>query len=306
MDLSVVIPTYNQAELLAECLRSLMNQTLPAAAYEIIVVDDGSTDQTQIVLNQYAKNQPPLAVIRFPSNRGRSAARNAGIARASASLVVFVDSDVIVRSDFLQWHWQTHRQHGPGILSRGPVVLTSDVRMAMEGPVPRILTSPAYLDTANAAIPQTALLQAGLFDEAFPGYGWEDFELGLRLQRLGIRRVFCRQAVAFHVQPPTQVDNVASLLQKEEERAKSAVYFYHKHPTLKTKILIQATAFHRALYWLQAAGGILSPRNISAITNTMRQKGLHSLAFLGLRGVLNLHYIRRLAVEFQRDGAALN
>ncbi len=306
MDLSVVIPTHNQADLLAECLWSFTNQTLPAAAYEIIVVDDGSTDQTQIVLNQYAKSQPLLTVIRFPSNRGRSAARNAGIARASAPIVVFVDSDIIVRKDFLQWHRQTHRQHGPGILSRGPVVLTSDARLGREGPTPWILSSPAYLDTANAAVPQTALLQAGLFDEAFPGYGWEDFELGLRLHRLGIRRVFCRQAVAFHVQPPMQADSVASLLRKEEERAKSAVYFYHKHPTLQTRILIQATVLHRALYWLQAAGGILSPRNIITITNTMRHKGFHSLAFLGLRGVLNLHYIRKLAMELRRDGTVQN
>lgn len=306
MDLSVVIPTYNQADLLRECLQSVLDQTLAASSYEVIVVDDGSTDQTPTVLTQYAKSHPSVIAVRFPRNRGRSAARNAGIARAAAPLVVFVDSDIIVRKDFLERHWQTHRQHGPGVLSRGPVVLTATVREAREDPVPRWLTSPAYLDTANAALPHSALRAAGLFDEAFPGYGWEDFEIGLRLQRLGIRRVFCREAVAFHVQTPMQAESVVSLLRKEEERAKSAVYFYRKHPTLQTRLLIQATPLHRALYWVQAAGGMLGPRNILGITTMLRQHGLHGLAFIGLRGVLNLHYIRKLGTEFRRNAAVLN
>ncbi len=57
--------------------------------------------------------------------------------------------------------------------------------------MPKLAPSPAYLVTANAAVEKAALLHAGPFDEAFPGCGWEDFELGLRLKRLGIRGVFC-------------------------------------------------------------------------------------------------------------------
>ncbi len=305
MDLSVVIPTYNQADLLAECLRSFQHQTLPPHTFEIIVVDDGSTDHTPATLREFTA--PPLGVIgiRFPDNRGRSAARNAGIARASAPLVAFVDSDVIVRDDFLEWHVRTHRAHGPRILSRGPVIMTSDARVARQGPIPRFSASPAYLDTANVVIPHAALVEAGLFDEGFPGYGWEDFELGMRLKRLGIRRIFTRLAVAFHLQVPLRWEGVDHLLRKEEERARSAVYFYQKHPTLETRILIQATPFHRALYWVQAAGGILTPHNVIAVTQKLRKLGAPSLAFLGLRGVLNRHYIHRLGAEFKRHAAAL-
>jgi len=193
LDLSVIVPTYNQADLLRESLRSLLDQKLPKEAYEIVVVDDGSTDHTAAVLREFGA---PIRTVQLPANRGRSGARNEGIRRASGQLVTFVDSDIIVRQDFLTWHLDTYRSHGPGVLSRGPVVLVPDVQTARHGPMPRLATSPAYLDTANASVERSALLKAGLFDERFPGYGWEDFELGLRLRRLGIRRVFCRQAVA--------------------------------------------------------------------------------------------------------------
>ncbi len=305
MELSIVVPTYNQADLLAECLQSLGDQTLPSEAYEIVVVDDGSTDHTGAVLDAFQASFLRSARVRFPVNRGRSAARNAGIARAVGPLILFVDSDVVVRRDFLEWHLRTHQRTGPGILSRGPVVLVPNPSLARSGQIPRFATSPAYLDTANAAVEKAVLLRAGLFDEAFSAYGWEDFELGVRLKRLGIRRVFCRQAVAFHVQPQALWEGIDRLLRKEEERARSAVYFYRKHPTLETRLLIQATPVHRVLYWLFAGCGLLRPDNVVAVMRRMRTVGLNGIAYLGLRGVLNRHYVYTLAAEFRRHAATL-
>ncbi len=305
VELSVVIPTYNQAHLLAECLHSLSTQTLAPDAYEIIVVDDGSTDRTAAVLTEFDTRPVRLRGIRFPMNRGRSAARNAGITCASAPLILFVDSDVVVREDFLAWHLRTHRERGPGTLSRGPVVLVPDSSAARNGQVPPLATSPAYLDTANAAVERSALLRAGLFDEGFPGYGWEDFELGIRLAQLGIRRTYCRQAVAYHVYPPVRWDDLGHLLRKETERAKSALYFYRKHPTFETRMLIQATLIHRLLYWVQAGCGILTPENVLGTARQLRRARLDNLAHLALRGVLNRHYILTLGVEFKRHAATL-
>jgi GT2 family glycosyltransferase len=290
MDLSVVIPTYNQADLLKESLRSLVDQMLSHGSYEIVVVDDGSTDHTATVLREFG---PPVRVVRLPTNRGRSAARNAGIRAAAAPLVALVDSDIIVRRDFLASHLEAHKRHGNGILSRGPVIDVPDLATARDDKIPKLVSSPAYLTTANAALAKDALLRAGLFDEHFPGYGWEDFDLGLRLRRLGLRRVFCPQAVAFHVAPLDYWDDVPGLLLKEEARAKSAVYFYRKHPTLEARILIQATPLHRALYWLQCGCGALSPANVAAVVSWLRRRNL-MLAQIALRGVLNRHYLQTL------------
>ena len=298
LNLSVVVPTYNQADLLRESLHALVDQTLSKDPYEIIVVDDGSTDHTPAVLREFG---PPVKVLRLPANRGRSAARNAGIREARAPLIVLVDSDILVRPDFLDRHLQAHRREGAGILSRGPVIDVPDVARARNGSVPRVVSSPAYLTTANAGVEKSALVRAGLFDEAFPGYGWEDFDLGFRLRNLGIRRVFCRAAVAFHVDPLEQRTHVPGLLKKEEARARSAVYFFRKHPTLETRILIQATRLHRVLYWLQTSGGLLRPQNIEDIAARLRRTGHTTPAFLALRGVLNRYYVQRLNDELAHD-----
>jgi len=297
-DLSVVIPTYNQADLLRECLRAIREQTLDPSAYEIIVVDDGSTDHTARVLGE----ADHTVVVRLPTNRGRSAARNAGIARSRGPLVVFIDSDVVVRRDFLSRHLAVQRRFGPGTLSRGPVVMVPDARTARLARIPPFVFSPAYLDTANACLEKHTLERAGMFDERFSTYGWEDFELGMRLRRLGVRRVFCRDAVGFHVQPRDDAP-LTALLRKEEERARSAVYFFDKHPTLETRMLIQATGLHTVLFWLQSGCGRLTTRNVAAVTRRLSSSGLHGLAYVLLRGVLNRHYLRTLRAELRRHAA---
>jgi len=298
-EVSVVIPTRNQADLLRECLRAIHDQTLDPSAYEVVVVDDGSTDHTPRVIGEADR----VVTVRFPSNRGRSAARNAGIVRAHGPLVAFIDSDVIVRTDFLSRHLAAQRRFGPGTLSRGPVVMVPDVHAARQARLPPCVFSPAFLDTANACLEKRVLERAGMFDERFNAYGWEDFELGVRLRRLGVRRVFCRDAAGFHVQPRDDEASLTELLRKEDERARSAVYFFDKHPTVETRMLIQATGLHTFLFWLQSGCGRLTTDNVVAVTRRLSSAGLHGLAYLLLRGVLNRYYIAALRMELRRHVA---
>ncbi|HEY6102771.1 MAG TPA: glycosyltransferase [bacterium] len=295
IDATVIVPTYNQAGSIGVCLASLVRQTLPADRYEILVIDDGSMDETAGVAAGFPT---PVRVVRLPHNRGRSAARNVGLREARAERVVFIDSDVVVREDFLEWHLRTHHAYGPGILSRGPVVSVETLEDVSHRRVPRLAASPAYLDTANAAMERSAVIRAGMFDEAFPGYGWEDFELGVRLRRQGVRRVFCRQAPAFHLQPKVRAHTLDALFAKEEARARSAVYFYRKHPTCETRMLIQATTLHWYLYWLMAGAGALNRGNLPAVVGRLEAGRLALLAPFAARSVLNRHYLASLAQEF--------
>ena len=96
MNISVVIPTYNRADLLGETLEAVLAQTLKPA--EIIVVDDGSTDGTTDLLNHYG---PKLRAIQI-ENSGDMVARNTGLRAATGDLVAFCDSDDIWRPDFLE------------------------------------------------------------------------------------------------------------------------------------------------------------------------------------------------------------
>src|SRR5258708_4350216 len=86
---SVVIPAYNHARFLRETIESVLVQTLPPD--EVIVVDDGSTDETPAILASYSSR---LTVVR-QDNRGFSAARNTGAARASGDVIAFLDSDAL-------------------------------------------------------------------------------------------------------------------------------------------------------------------------------------------------------------------
>lgn len=92
------------------------------------------------------------------------------------------------------------------------------------------------------------------------------------------------------------------LLRKEEERAKSAVYFYRKHPTPEVRILIQATPVHQFLYWIQSACGTLRRDNIQPLAGWLQARGLTGLTDFALRGVLNRYYLARLRTLLS-DGA---
>jgi glycosyltransferase involved in cell wall biosynthesis len=97
---SVIIPTFNKSKYLELSLASWCHQHFNG--YELVIVDDGSTDSTSQVLRKYA-HRLPLSWVRTENN-GRAAARNCGLAAASGSIIVFVDDDRVVPPDFLQWH----------------------------------------------------------------------------------------------------------------------------------------------------------------------------------------------------------
>ena len=96
MKVSVIVPVYNVEAFLTKCVDSLLAQDLPASDYEIILVDDGSTDDSGALCDDFAAAYGNIFVI-HQANRGLSGARNAGIPAAMGEYILFVDSD-----DFLE------------------------------------------------------------------------------------------------------------------------------------------------------------------------------------------------------------
>lgn len=103
MDISVVIAAHNQRDRLRLVLSGLAVQTFPEGRFEVIVVDDGSTDGTGDFLRDY--EQIPIKVIPLNTNVGRCRARNIGIAEAQGDLVAFLDGDALPGPDWLAQHW---------------------------------------------------------------------------------------------------------------------------------------------------------------------------------------------------------
>ncbi len=98
----IIICTFNRAALLGRLLQALADQDLPPDSFRVIVVDDGSTDETQALCTARAASLPSLTYERFPANRGLSTARNHGLSLARAPFVLFTDDDCIPRPDWIR------------------------------------------------------------------------------------------------------------------------------------------------------------------------------------------------------------
>ena len=107
--ISVIVAAYNQEKFIGRCLRSLLNQTIPQNSYEVIVVNDGSTDRTSYALElfhdglAYSRAFSCIRVLTNKKNLGLPASLNRGIRDAQSSYIVRVDSDDYVNEDFLKF-----------------------------------------------------------------------------------------------------------------------------------------------------------------------------------------------------------
>ena len=118
MDLiSVVVPVYNAGSYLRQCLDSIAAQTYPNM--EVILVDDASTDGSGQLCKEYAERDERFQYVRFPANRGPSAARNEGVGRAAGAFISFVDADDYVEPDLLEKLYRSLAENGADISTCG-------------------------------------------------------------------------------------------------------------------------------------------------------------------------------------------
>ena len=108
------------------------------------------------------------------------------------------------------------------------------------------------------AIDKNVLTTSGLFDPAFSLYGWEDLELGERLRQMGTELIKCPKAIGYHWHPALSIDQIPSLVRVEIERAKIAIIFYRKHPTIRVRFIIQLTLIHRIIWEVLTLGGLFN------------------------------------------------
>lgn len=186
---SIVLPTYNRVALIGRSIRSVLNQTY--RDFELIVVDDGSTDATMEEVQRI--HDPRMRTIRIAENRGAGAARNVGMRHAAGRFVAFQDSDDEWVPVKLERHMRVFETCAPTV----GVVYSDMLRIRRDGSthyhrsptiIPGVLVDPrtrAYhvsrLGIQSTVIRRECLAHAGDFNEAFPAL--EDLELFLRLSR---------------------------------------------------------------------------------------------------------------------------
>ena len=126
MHISVIIPVYNTREWLPRCLESVASQSVPEEDYEIIIVNDGSTDGSEAIASEFAAGRPNCRVLSQP-NAGLSAARNAGLAAAGGQYVWFVDSDDRIAPDSLSAILDICNSSAPDVVALGSARESSGV-----------------------------------------------------------------------------------------------------------------------------------------------------------------------------------
>ncbi len=299
MNVSVVIPTYNRKAILEKCLKSLERQTLNnnIGNYEIVVVDDGSTDGTTSWILKNSKILPHV-VLYNQEHGGPALGRNLGVMKSKYEIIIFIDSDLIVLEDFLLCHVKKlssyWKKNDKKCFTYGSVINTSNFKKPEDEKYKLTDVSYAYFATGNVAISKELLLNVGLFDTSFSLYGWEDLELGERLKKIGTKLVKCPKAIGFHWHPPFNCEQIESLISQEKERARMALVFYKKHSNFRVRLMIQLTPLHTLLWEIMCLGGLISIKRLFPLLRYLVDSGRNRIALEIVRVPLNLIYIKEL------------
>lgn len=288
--ISVIIPTYNRRVILEKSLKALARQTLPADQYEIILIDDGSTDGTKEMVASL--EMPCSLTYRYQERRGPAAARNHGIRLAQAELIVFIDSDIVVTEEFLAAHLAAHRT-SENLIGHGPVIHTDNLEDPTSASMKITDISRAFFATGNVSIRRRHLIEAGLFDEDFVEYGWEDLELGIRLRKRGLRATKVPAAKGYHYKKRLQLKDLDEWCRREVERGHTAVIFYRKVPTFSVRMMTLLTP---VAFWLDRLLTVGSWHN-----RPTGRRFLHFLERRGYHGLLRF-FVRIITFHAYMNG----
>jgi GT2 family glycosyltransferase len=211
LDASVIIPTHNRRDALLETLAALARIDYPPGRWEAVVVDDGSSDDTEESFRGWAEVHPsvPVRYLR-QCNAGPASARNRGAAAARGSILIFIDNDILVEHDFISMHVEALSSN-PGCWVLGRVVHPPGLRATPLGryrddlfesfaaghPNDR-LSETAGLSAQNLSMPADDLRRLGGYDEGFSIASSEDWELGWRARRAAIRVMYHPGIIVVH------------------------------------------------------------------------------------------------------------
>ena len=229
---SIIIPTFNGGARIHNCLDALLKQ-LDGLNAEILVVNDGSTDDTIEVVKPY----PKVRLI-TQANAGPAAARNRGAAEARGAIILFTDDDCVPMHDWLNAMLAPfedpevvgakgiYRSHQKSLAARFVQIEYEDRYRLMAG-----LPSIDFIDTYSAAFRRDRFLEMTGYDTSFPVACAEDIELSYRMSARGWKMKFVPNAIVYHTHP----DTFSKYLKKKYKFAFWRVLAVRKNPSKGVK-----------------------------------------------------------------------
>jgi glycosyltransferase involved in cell wall biosynthesis len=309
---SVIVPTFNRASMLRELLSSLAQQSYPLTAYEVIIIDDGSTDETRTVA---AENWPFTLRYIWQTNEGDAGARNRAAQISQAEILVFLDDDILVEPDYIRSVVAEH-----DVTEHRVVIGTMNTSVGMAWPVTYVRDRPQLPsdNVKSSVVPFTEVcsnsmsvrrqdyFEVGMMDSlGFSGSSmWCDVDFAYRASLKGFefRRCNARYWHRDHVSR-----NVSSLATRMKVAAYRAVVLLQKYPDLKPhltmfddktpiqwrkdspRLMIRKAARNLAsspvvLWGLTVVVGIISQRQgLSALLPTLHRYIIGGHIFQGYR-----------------------
>ena len=226
---SIIIPTYNQWNSLQMVLQGFSKQSVDSSAFEIILIDDGSEDDTSTQIGDRLSERYQINIhLYHTTNQGRAAARNHGVRAAKNDLLIFCDSDRIPSPDFIKQHQDRHQTEQDVIIGEQFDVFYKNIRSLHINldweTIRRFSRTPNYFKrimtiytddgvtdsplawmsflVGNSSVSKQLMKDVGCFDEDFKTWGFEHFELGLRMQKYNARFIYNKYAANYHIPHP--------------------------------------------------------------------------------------------------------
>lgn len=210
LDATIVIPTFNRCDALLSTLEAVARTDYDARSWEAVVVDDGSTDGTEEAVTAWLeRSKAPVRYVR-QANAGPARARNHGASLARGRALIFIDNDILVEPTFVGAHLAALDAH-PGSWIVGRVTHPEQLRQTPFGryrdavwesfyealPEDDVVETSA-MTAANLSLPAEDFRRLGGFDEHFTIASSEDWELGMRARKAGIRILYSAAIVVIH------------------------------------------------------------------------------------------------------------
>lgn len=260
MKVTVIIPAYNAGRTIADTLRSLEKQNF--RDFEVIVVDDGSSDNTAEAVKKF-----PKVRLLGEKNAGPAAARNYGAREAKGDILVFTDSDCVASPDWLsQMVLPFEDRNIVGVQGRYKSkqrgIVARFIQLEIEKRYEK-MAKQKYIDfigSYSAAYRKNVFLEASGFDESFRIASGEDTELSYKISKAGHKMVFRQSAVVYHSHP----NSLGKYLRIKFFRAfwRTRVYGKHKEKIVRDSYTSQMVKVQTGLFFVFLAmlpGGVIFP-----------------------------------------------
>jgi len=234
---SIIIPTYNRADLLSRAIQSVINQTYKD--WELLIIDDGSTDNTKEIVEEFVKKDPRIKYF-YQENKGQGAARNLGIRESKGEYIAFLDSD----DEFLENKIEKsvkifNEDKNIGMIYSNAIIIGNylDNKKSLEisklyyGNIYKKLLLNNFITTSTVVVKKEVFLNCGFFNKSSLLRNFEDYDMWLRIAKKYKIGYISEVLVKYNFSPKI------NSWEKRKNAYKAMIYIYFKN--LKTANLFE-------------------------------------------------------------------